>query len=107
MTQHRRMGRSLALAAVLLAAGAIRLGLTEHRFTAVVLAYGALLASIGTCLEYRAHRRALAKHERARRRVRGEAPIAPLDPCCTFWLASQGAVHGRACTRPPTRQRSK
>lgn len=101
MTRRRRMGRALALAAVLLAAGAIRLGATGHWVAAAALAYGTLLAGLGACLEYRFHRRVLAQHERARRRARGEAPLAPLDPCCAFWLASEGAAHGRGCTRPP------
>ncbi|MEU9134627.1 hypothetical protein AB0D33_01430 [Streptomyces sp. NPDC048404] len=100
MTRPLRTGRVLALAAVLLAAGAIRLGVTDQWIAAAALAYGTLLAALGACLERRAHRRILAQHERARRRARGEAPIAPLDPCCSFWLASDGAAHGRGCARP-------
>jgi hypothetical protein len=99
VTRHHRTGRALALTAVLLGAGAIRLGVTDHWIAAAALAYGTLLAALGACLERRAHRRILAQHERARRRARGEAPLAPLDPCCAFWIASAGAAHGRGCTR--------
>jgi hypothetical protein len=98
VTRHRRLGRALALAFVLLAAGAIRLGLTGRWIAAAALAYGAVLAGIGACREYRSHRLTLAQHEQARRRARGTAPLTPLDPCCAFWLASQGSVHGRGCT---------
>jgi hypothetical protein len=101
VTRHLRTGRALALAAVLLGAGAIRLGTTGHWIAAAALAYGTLLAALGASLEYRSHHRTLAQHERARRRARGEAPLAPLDPCCAFWLASDGAAHSRGCTRPP------
>jgi hypothetical protein len=100
VTRHRRLGRALALATVLLFAGAFRLGATDHWIAAAALGYGALLAGVGTRLEYRAHRREVEEHEQARRRARGQAPLAPLDPCCAFWLASHGAAHGRACTCP-------
>ncbi|WP_392967238.1 hypothetical protein [Streptomyces sp. LN245] len=101
MTRPLRTGRALALAAVLLAASTIRLAVTDRWIAAAALAYGTLLAALGACLEYRAHRRTLAQHERARRRARGEVPLAPLNPCCSFWLASDGAAHGRGCTRLP------
>jgi hypothetical protein len=109
MTRHLRLAVAFALAAVLLAAGALRLGLTAaHWVSTAVLAYGALLASLGACREHRSHRGTVTDCERARGRARGEASIAPLDPCCAFWLASSGAVHGRRChtlaARPPAEQ---
>ncbi|MFD1309768.1 hypothetical protein [Streptomyces kaempferi] len=33
--------------------------------------------------------------------ARGHAVIEPPQPCCRFWLSSDGAVHGHDCTRPP------
>jgi hypothetical protein len=54
-------------------------------------------------------------HRRARERAiairlaclaRGEAVIEPPRPCCSFWVSSDGAVHGHDCTRPPAARTS-
>ncbi|MFF7259502.1 hypothetical protein ACFZCL_04300 [Streptomyces sp. NPDC008159] len=46
-----------------------------------------------------------ARHERAvelrlQRLNDRPAPVEPLAPCCSFWLHSDGEVHGPHCTRP-------
>ncbi|MFE2311636.1 hypothetical protein ACFXC8_00295 [Streptomyces sp. NPDC059441] len=38
--------------------------------------------------------------------ARGEAVIEPPRPCCQFWVASDGAVHGHDCIRPPAARTS-
>jgi hypothetical protein len=43
------------------------------------------------------HQRQLAKHEQARGTAGADAE--QLTPCCQFWTASNGEVHGPDCTR--------
>ncbi|MCL6733322.1 hypothetical protein [Streptomyces neyagawaensis] len=41
-----------------------------------------------------------AVEQRLKRLKDGLAPAEPPSPCCSFWLHSDGEVHGPDCTRP-------
>jgi hypothetical protein len=62
--------------------------------TAVVFAWSARI-----CHTQARHERAV--QQRLERLNDGRAPVEPLLPCCSFWLHSDGEVHGPDCPRPP------
>ncbi|MEU4172133.1 hypothetical protein AB0F46_35280 [Streptomyces sp. NPDC026665] len=104
MTIHRRHQRGPYAGAALLITAATASATQGLHVVAAVFCAGAAVLLEAAVREGRRHRRVRAQHERARRRACGQEPLAPLDldPCCAFWLASEGASHSRGCHRPST-----
>ena len=103
MTRSLRYAHATTATAVLAAAGATWLALTERWLPAAGLAYTTLFFAWLAAREYANHRRVLLEHEWARRAARGEQP-PPLTPCCRLGRASRGAAHDDRCTDLSTRQ---
>jgi hypothetical protein len=102
-----RLETALTLGAATLTAAGIAAA-SHHLWweTTVFLGVAAFLAE-GAARE-RHHRRARERAiaVRLERLARGEAIIEYPQPCCQFWLSSDGAAHGHDCTRPPAARTS-
>jgi hypothetical protein len=81
----------------------------SHRMwweTAMFWFVAAFLAEGASRERHRRRVRERAVAVRLERLARGEVVIEPPRPCCSFWLSSDGAVHGHDCTRPPAARTS-
>ncbi|MGW3135937.1 hypothetical protein [Streptomyces sp. NPDC001139] len=78
----------------------------ERWTAAVILAYVALVLALLACGINHHDRTIRARHERARRAAAVDARTLPAPtPCCSFWLHSDGEIHGPDCARPPLPRR--
>ncbi|QJT04383.1 hypothetical protein G9272_32210 [Streptomyces asoensis] len=93
------IARTCRAIAVLELAGAAWLAVTSAWWIAALVACIAPGLLCVDALARRAHHRKRAEAQRAARLKRGEQ-VEPLVPCCSFWLHSDGQVHGPGCTRP-------
>ena len=102
MPNPLRLARSLALVTLTLAGFACYTAWHHQWIAFALLAEGAFILALATCLEYRNQRRIRAEAARAERMARPYHPEPPpLVPCCQLWVHSHGGVHdGLRCTRP-------
>lgn len=99
-TRYRLAALTLVIAAVVLA--------WHHWITAVVLAYLAVIAVVIAGGSEHHDRTIRDQHDRAREAAGlDDKTLAAPPPCCSFWLHSDGQVHGPDCARPPLPRREK
>lgn len=102
MTPSLRLARAFRATAVLLVAGA-GYAATHHPWLALPGLYAAGVLAWCAAREQAEHRRRTVRARRAEWLARpgpGQPPAARPQPCCAFWLDSEGAGHGPDCTRP-------
>lgn len=101
MTNSRRDSR-ICLALTLLSTAAGIYFAARPSWLCVISFYAAALLGWVTARLNADHHRQLADHERARRAalLDSEALANLPMPCCSFWVHSEGEVHGPDCTRP-------
>lgn len=102
----RHIARGCHCTALALTAAAAVFAWHEHWTAGGILAYVAFVLVLLGC-GINAHDRSVrASHERARRAAAVDARTLPVPvPCCSFWLHSDGDVHGPDCRRPPLPRR--
>lgn len=102
MPNPPRLARGLALVTLALAGFACYTAWRHQWIGFALLADGAFIFTLATCLEYRNQRRVRAEAARAERMSRPYHPEPPpLVPCCRLWVQSHGGVHDeQRCTRP-------
>jgi hypothetical protein len=97
----RLYAHACTAAAVLLTAAACYAAVIDAGWPALGSLY---TAGVFAWSARRCHTQARREHavqQRLERLTAGHAPVNPPAPCCSFWLHSDGEVHGPDCTRPP------